>query len=243
MAPFDRDKTLDQPSSRKLHNSTDSEQIKVVMQAQTINETSFLTLPGELRNCIYEEVIEGLGVNPNTGTLVLPCRGYGCKGLNFVWMKEIVSSCRLGQVSRTVRKEFLSMLWRRFNFYYYASKHRKCLEVPGKIGDLQPVAPMLRGHVKRLFFVIDSEEVVSRFSILANILFALEFKGRLVIYGDKSYVIAFEEALELIKSGSNDQDTMAIIKSVDEHIDLREWINRERKNREWNNHYISSAAC
>lgn len=44
------------------------------------------------------------------------------------------------------------MLWRRFNFYYYASKHRKCLEVPGKIGDLQPVAPMLRGHVKRLFF-------------------------------------------------------------------------------------------
>lgn len=92
MAPFDRDKTLDQPSSRKLHNSTDSEQIKVVMQAQTINETSFLTLPGELRNCIYEEVIEGLGVNPNTGTLVLPCRGYGCKGLNFVWMKEIVSS-------------------------------------------------------------------------------------------------------------------------------------------------------
>lgn len=84
---------------------------------------------------------------------------------------------------------------------------------------------------------------MSRFSILANILFALEFKGRLVIYGDKSYVIAFEEALELIKSGSNDQDTMAIIKSVDEHIDLRDWINREWKNREWNNHYISSAAC
>lgn len=220
MAPFDRDKTLGQPSET--------------------TGTSFLTLPGELRNRIYEEVIKGLRIYSRAVTWILPCCRLSSKRPYNVVMRRIMSSCRMGQVSRTVRKEFLSMLWRRFVFHSCDCMHRNCLEAapnesghlqrncleagPNEIGDLWSFAPMLRGHVTKLVFFIHSQEGLAKFSILANILLAVEFKGTLTISGNRSHVIAFEESFELIKSKSN--DTIELIESIDEQIDRREWTNR-----------------
>lgn len=220
MAPFDHGKTLGQPSYT--------------------TGTSFLTLPGELRNRIYEKVIKGLGIDSSAITWILPCCRLISERPSSVVMRRIVSSCRMGQVSRTVRKEFLSMLWRRFVFNSCDCMHRNCLEAapnesedvqrncleaePNEIGDLWSFAPMLRGHVTNLVFFIHSQESLSKFSILANILLAVEFKGRLYISGNRNHVIAFAEGFELIKSKSN--GTIELIESIDEQIDRREWINR-----------------
>ncbi|GME23680.1 uncharacterized protein LTHEOB_3962 [Neofusicoccum parvum] len=193
----------------------------------------FMELAGEIRNRIYEMVIEDMATTPDLPMDVFDCRldplnwgpswiVSGVSGAqswripawkheeqkNLRESRKNLASCRLGEVSRAIRNEFVPLLWS-----YIELRYCPCgLDIVEEETALSRLDhPLIRGKLKHIVYDLHfhthggAGDYPGKFKIskLANFLFALEFKGSIKIIGEVGIVHLVKEALKVIGATYN----------------------------------------
>lgn len=171
---------------------------------------AFMNLPAEIRNHIYEQVIEDMSTTPGRDIDIGKCSH---KNRRYLDMKRRnLIACRLGEVSRTVRQEFVPMLWSRLHFHLCACVWpNDKLHVPEAV-----VARLLRGHVKHLryrsHYNLSKLETGGELKRIAEAMLTLDFKGAFTFVGFKYHNIAIRKCLRhvitAIRAGAYQADAI-----------------------------------
>lgn len=210
-----------------------------------------MELPPELRNHIYEFVIEDMRTTEDDPVSIafcdrdyIPRRGDAffryaedtIDGDSTFWREywRIERSrtnllyCHLNQLSRTIRQEFVPMLWSHMHIRY-------CLCIYGSHYDDTPSPvslDLLRGNISYIMWDMDllcdsdiawgDEPQCTRMEFV-EFLKNVDFKGTIKLVGQRAHVGSFKQALEDIAAAENTESAqrmaMQKIKQIDESYD------------------------
>ncbi|KAF4543241.1 uncharacterized protein LTHEOB_6975 [Lasiodiplodia theobromae] len=201
-----------------------------------------MELPPELRNHIYEIVIEDIRTTENDAVGIVFClrNEWPCRdddlfryvedtfdGNNASWREywRIERSrtnflyCHLNKLSRTIRQEFVPMLWSRMHVSL----------------------DLLRGNIAYITWDMDllcerdidwDDEPLRTRMEFVEFLKNVDFKGTINLVGHRAHVESFRQALESIAAAENTEHArhvaMQRVKQIDESYD-------QLVKRHWNN--------
>lgn len=211
----------------------------------------FMELPPELRNHIYEIVIEDIRTTENDAVGIIFClrNEWPCRdddlfryvedtfdGNNASWREywRIERSrtnflyCHLNKLSRTIRQEFVPMLWSRMHVRY-------CLCIHGTDDYYSPCPislDLLRGNIAYITWDMDllcerdidwDDEPLRTRMEFVEFLKNVDFKGTINLVGHRAHVKSFRQALESIAAAENTEHArhvaMQRVKQIDESYD------------------------
>ncbi|EOD51161.1 hypothetical protein UCRNP2_2044 [Neofusicoccum parvum UCRNP2] len=179
-----------------MQSATSSPSQTASQASQNRDIFRFTALAGELRNRIYECVLEDLTTTPDNPIGINACKVNQRTSAR----RKNLASCRLGDVSRTVREEFAPML-------RAALQHFSICTCPR--GMLEP----LRGRVQYLTLDKHGGAIYTRMQEMRHLgsaLMFLRFKGQFKVVATETYAESIQRALSIYETMS---EGVALIES------------------------------
>ncbi|GME23678.1 Acid phosphatase [Neofusicoccum parvum] len=173
----------------------------------------FTDLAGELRNRIYECVLEDLTTTPDNPIGINACKVNQRTSAR----RKTLASCRLGDVSRTVRNEFAPML--RAALQHFSICICRAADETGRASDDQSRDPArgmlepLRGRVQHLTLDKHGGAIYTRMQEMRHLgtaLMFLRFKGQFKVVATETYAESIQRALSIYETMS---EGVALIES------------------------------